>query len=48
MNREDVKEKFRDLAMATLQKSNVEKLFERLINLEHVGDVTEVIPLLIR
>ena len=47
MSREEVKDKFKDLALSSLQESKVDSAFEKLIELEKIDNITEVIPLLI-
>jgi len=47
MSREEVKDKFKDLALSSLQESKVDSAFEKLIELDKIDNITEVIPLLI-
>ena len=48
MDKDEVMEKFKDLALSTLDESKVNSAFEKLIDLDKIGDITEVIPLLIK
>ncbi len=48
MDKNEVKEKFQNLGRYSLAESKVSSLFEKLIELEKIDDVTEIIPLLIK
>ncbi len=46
MSKNEVQAKFRDLALLSLDKSKVGNLFEKLMELEKINDIIEIIPLL--
>jgi hypothetical protein len=48
MSQNEVQAKFRDLALLSLDKSKVGNLFEKLMELEKINNIIEIIPLLVK